>query len=432
MAPSKTCPQCELEVDLRTSRCPHCGASLRPEFLRRAMRVLLIVAGLACVVFVTWWTVVRGRRKTPVDTHVAAEIVPKAGPVAFEVPGAMQLGYHDVGANVEIIISANAMPILYVDVDKQGGSGSLATGKSFAAFPDGKTCVQTIQTVDPNGSETAQCGNASSSAVARVTPKPGGGWLVAWTIPKRELTPAGDSADVSIQIFRESDQQGTYHPAPPFSQVYRLRFSQNRGSEVARPVIESQTQHSSSIAKPIVAAKLPDKYATTTPTIPQRSFEKRKVDSESDHETEMKRQLAALQTNQQEQERQLSETRALLAEEKARNEQARLNPGPVNIPVMPPTPSVSYSGPTSGMLIWQGEVRGTELIDINNGSASAGVLTGALPGVPCMLQPEDSRKIAIATAPGPANEWKRVVFRVKGNGRMTVRMTWVVALFKER
>ena len=65
----------------------------------------------------------------------------------------------------------------------------------------------------------------------------------------------------------------------------------------------------------------------------------------------------------------------------------------------------NYSGPKFGTLVWEGEVRGTDLISIENGRVSSGRLTGELPGVPVLVQPLDSKKVGIASSPGPRNEY---------------------------
>ncbi len=94
------------------------------------------------------------------------------------------------------------------------------------------------------------------------------------------------------------------------------------------------------------------------------------------------------------------------------------NPAPVA-----PRP---YSGPSSGTIIWQGEVHGMQLIDINGDRAEQGAVTGELPGVPCMVQPADPKHVSVAIAPGVSNAWNRIVVRVQGKGRVTVRLNWSI------
>jgi hypothetical protein len=69
-------------------------------------------------------------------------------------------------------------------------------------------------------------------------------------------------------------------------------------------------------------------------------------------------------------------------------------------------------------------IKGTELITIENGQASSGTVTGALPGVAVLIQPTDTKKVSIASTPGPRNQYSRVVFRVAGNGNTRVTLKW--------
>ena len=85
-----------------------------------------------------------------------------------------------------------------------------------------------------------------------------------------------------------------------------------------------------------------------------------------------------------------------------------------------------YTGPSSGTLIWEGQVNGLQLVEIDNGSANVGTITGSLPGVACLIQPSNSKGVVIADPPRPANGFQRLVFRVQGKGRVAVRFSWVV------
>jgi hypothetical protein len=85
-----------------------------------------------------------------------------------------------------------------------------------------------------------------------------------------------------------------------------------------------------------------------------------------------------------------------------------------------------YQGPSSGTLVWEGDVDGADLIDIQNGSPNHGTVTGTLPGVPCMVQASDPKRVTISTAPAPSNEWKRIVLRVQAKGHTTVTVHWAL------
>lgn len=84
-----------------------------------------------------------------------------------------------------------------------------------------------------------------------------------------------------------------------------------------------------------------------------------------------------------------------------------------------------YSGPNHGTLIWEGEVRGTELVTITDGQPSSGQVSGdPLPGIPCLIQPTDPKKVIIATAPGPANGYRTIVLRITGKGKIKIALQW--------
>jgi hypothetical protein len=130
--------------------------------------------------------------------------------------------------------------------------------------------------------------------------------------------------------------------------------------------------------------------------------------------------MEELKARQEEQQRQIEEARLKLAEQEAeRRRREAVNP-------LSPTPAAvsRYSGPSSGEIVWEGNIRGTELITIENGQASSGTVTGTLPGVAVLIQPTDPKKVSIASAPGPRNQYTRIVVRVSGNGRSRVTLKW--------
>ncbi len=81
-------------------------------------------------------------------------------------------------------------------------------------------------------------------------------------------------------------------------------------------------------------------------------------------------------------------------------------------------------GPTSGQIIWTGEVHGYQLVTIDRDHADVGQLQGTLPGLPCIVQPTDEKKVSIASSPGPRNNYTRMILRVKGHGRIKVVLNW--------
>jgi hypothetical protein len=86
-----------------------------------------------------------------------------------------------------------------------------------------------------------------------------------------------------------------------------------------------------------------------------------------------------------------------------------------------------YSGPSSGSIVWQGEVHGTTLVTINGTASDSGqVLSGALPGVLVMVQPADAKHVGIAGTPAPSNAFRRLTLRIQGNGVLQEVIRWSI------
>jgi hypothetical protein len=162
----------------------------------------------------------------------------------------------------------------------------------------------------------------------------------------------------------------------------------------------------------------------------QEARRQQELEAQRQQEAEAQRKaMEELRAKQEEQQRQIEDARRKLAEEQAkrqRDDQARAQIlRPDSSPPATPKPSVpSYAGPSSGEIVWEGTVKGTELITIENGQASSGTVTGSLPGVAVLIQPTDPKKVSIASSPGPRNQYSRVVIRVSGNGKARVTLRW--------
>jgi hypothetical protein len=91
------------------------------------------------------------------------------------------------------------------------------------------------------------------------------------------------------------------------------------------------------------------------------------------------------------------------------------------------TRAAAYTGPSSGNIVWQGEVRGTSLVT-NNGNASdtGQIISGSLPGVLVMVQPVDGKHVGIASAPGSSNSFRRLTLRIQGNGVLQEVIRWSI------
>jgi hypothetical protein len=87
----------------------------------------------------------------------------------------------------------------------------------------------------------------------------------------------------------------------------------------------------------------------------------------------------------------------------------------------------SYSGPSSGNIVWQGEVQGTALVTIDGNVSDTGqVVSGGLPGVLVMVQPSDAKHVGVAGAPAPTNSYRRLTLRIQGKGLMQETIHWSV------
>jgi hypothetical protein len=100
--------------------------------------------------------------------------------------------------------------------------------------------------------------------------------------------------------------------------------------------------------------------------------------------------------------------------------------GPGGVTTREITVSVTAPSSSSGELIWTGNVHGIQLITIDKDHADIGKLEGSLPGLPCILQPVDEKKVSIASSPGPRNNYERLVLRVTANGPMKVVVKWAL------
>jgi len=152
------------------------------------------------------------------DPAVAAEWQPSETPV-LALPGAIQVVYRDLGDKIELAITANANPVIYVDVNAndQVDAGDV----SYAAGPNDTVCIQKLdQPTD------VQCSAAVSQASVH-TESADATRTTIWWIPKREVESNLGYADIVIQTFHGDTQRGEFYPMPgPFTKIYRLRFAE--------------------------------------------------------------------------------------------------------------------------------------------------------------------------------------------------------------
>jgi hypothetical protein len=143
---------------------------------------------------------------------------------------------------------------------------------------------------------------------------------------------------------------------------------------------------------------------------------------------ERNRELEQKAAEQEARERQLQQDRQRLEAEKQKAEAVaaeaeRLKQSALDRQSHPTV----YSGPSSGDLIWRGEVKGATLVTINgNVSDSGEVVSGALPGVLVMIQPADAKHVGVAGTPAPSNAFHRLTLRIQGNGVVQEVIHWSI------
>lgn len=98
-------------------------------------------------------------------------------------------------------------------------------------------------------------------------------------------------------------------------------------------------------------------------------------------------------------------------------------PAPARPPEPAPRTPPPAPIPSSGVLVWSGELRKGDIITIEGSQASSGTLQGALPGVPVILE-TDYKGIGFAEMPGPSNGWKRVAFRALRDQKVVITLRW--------
>jgi hypothetical protein len=76
-------------------------------------------------------------------------------------------------------------------------------------------------------------------------------------------------------------------------------------------------------------------------------------------------------------------------------------------------------------LVWIGHLEKNGSVTIDGHSASMGSLTGALPGVPVIID-INQREFALAETPSPSNGWSRLVIRSRSKRHSVVSIKWTV------
>jgi hypothetical protein len=156
---------------------------------------------------------------------------------------------------------------------------------------------------------------------------------------------------------------------------------------------------------------------------------KRELEAKAAEQADKERQLAAEQARLEADRASAAAAAAEAERQRAAAEQQRLaeSAKEQRDSVARTSQAHRYQGPSSGEIVWRGEVRGTTLVTIQGNASDTGqVIAGALPGVLVMVQPVDGKHVGIAVSPAPSNEFRRLVLRVQGNGSVQEVVHWSV------
>jgi hypothetical protein len=106
--------------------------------------------------------------------------------------------------------------------------------------------------------------------------------------------------------------------------------------------------------------------------------------------------------------------------------QATPDPPPAKKATIPVTPAPKdpppQHVPSTGTLVWSGELEPGQEIDFSSAAAS---VTGKLPGVPVTVEVHPS-SVHVATAPGPENGWRRLVLQNGPKKQVMILVRWSV------
>jgi hypothetical protein len=86
----------------------------------------------------------------------------------------------------------------------------------------------------------------------------------------------------------------------------------------------------------------------------------------------------------------------------------------------------SPRSPTSGLLVWKGDLQAFGVLIIDAASVTRGTVHGALPGVPVRISVPPEMKVM--EAPSQQNGWQRLVLQNNAHKRDEVKITWQLIL----
>jgi len=148
---------------------------------------------------------------------------------------------------------------------------------------------------------------------------------------------------------------------------------------------------------------------------------------EADELEAKKQQLEAAAAAQAAAARELANQQASLeaSRKRAQDEEAERKRMALEAEAARPKARPAYQGPSSGVIVWEGVVKGSTMVAISGNESDSGrIVSGALPGVAVLLTPVDTKHVRIASSPAPSNSFQRMVFGANGNGPMQVTIHW--------
>ena len=360
------------------------------------------------------------------------------GAVSWSPGDDLEVWYRDAGANILLATRSTGRVLIHVDVNRDGIPES-GQDRVYAFGPDLSIHAQYSRPVWA----TAAWDVLKTSASVEIRNRAVSSTFTLWRLPKEELGLLQDGTDLTFEVFDERYQISAFRPGKPFDAVVRLKYSKSsaKGATTKQAPPNGNANGKLATGGSVLNPRSPTNGVKTLTPVPPpaiTSFQGEPGSIERGGSTILRWSVtgnAKVRIDPGIGALPLQGERAVSPE---RNTQYTLTAeGPSGAvssqftvrvaqqpPPPPPPPPTPPPGKNSGEIVWEGNIKGTELITIEDGQASSGTVSGALPGVLCLLQPADPKRVSIASTPAPYNQYKRMVFRVSGNGRTRVVIRW--------
>lgn len=147
-----------------------------------------------------------------------------SGPSSWSPGEDLDVWYRDAGDSVLVATRSMGRVLMHVDFNRSGDRDS-SQDRVYALTPDLKVSSQYCR---PTWA-TAAWGELKTSASVEFWNRAGSSNLILWKLPKVELSPLQDGADVTFEIFDERYQSSVFRPGAPFDAVVRMKYSKASG-----------------------------------------------------------------------------------------------------------------------------------------------------------------------------------------------------------